>query len=186
MLREPIQDAPIDAGSEQLDEGDRESAQERITAHREPHVVHAEQRARGHRDQTAVVRRVVAEPAHDAHAEAEPDIGLDHVGVDRGQYHVGLQPRVGEGPVDAAAAGEFLDVGDERMPDQRLQRQRPSRQRMLRGHDRDVFPFERGYRHQPLGLLGHFGGDREVGFARDHRLRDLPRASCSSVSRTAG
>ena len=40
----------------------------------------------------AVARRVVRHLRDDADAEAELDVGLDHVGVERGEHDVGVSP----------------------------------------------------------------------------------------------
>ena len=64
--------------------------------------------------QVAVALRVEGHRGDDADAQPELDVGLDHVRVE-GRHHDVGRARVGEGLVDAGAAGEALVVGDQRM-----------------------------------------------------------------------
>src|SRR5690606_33555393 len=77
-LHQPLEGSTIDVGGEQFDEAERKPAQERVATDCEADVVHAEQPARRHRDQAAVLCRVVGEPGHDADPQADLHVGLDH------------------------------------------------------------------------------------------------------------
>ena len=71
-----------------------------------------------------VARGVVRHLRDDADAHAELDVGLDHVGVERGQHDVGLEALGGERRVDRRAPGEAEVVGDDRKLRERLERER--------------------------------------------------------------
>ena len=68
-----------------------------------------------HRAHHQVTQRVVAHGhfGHDADAQAQAHIGLDHIGVDGFEHDAGRELARREGMVDLAAPGEGGVVGDE-------------------------------------------------------------------------
>jgi hypothetical protein len=99
---------------EQLDQVVVVAAQVGAAAQRQAGGVGFEQVGGVDRNQPAVALRVEGQRRNDAQTEAEADVGLDHVGIERGQRDVGLRTDALEGAVDARAAGKGRVVGDQR------------------------------------------------------------------------
>jgi hypothetical protein len=72
--------------------------------------------------QLQIALRVEGHGGDNAHAEAQLDVGLDHVGIHRLQHHVGREAGLVESLVDVGAAGVARFVGDDRKTRQLLQR----------------------------------------------------------------
>ncbi|EXI75276.1 MAG: hypothetical protein AW07_01177 [Candidatus Accumulibacter sp. SK-11] len=140
--------------------------------------VASEEMLRRQRLQAAVALRVVGHAGDDAEAEAEADVGLDDVGVDRGEHHVRLHLRQLEGLVDARATGKGGVVGDQRPARQRRERERfLVEDRVAVWGDDAMHPLVAGQHHQLRILVEGFGGDGDVGLALQRPLGDLRRVA---------
>ena len=123
-----------------------------------------------------VARRIVGHLSDDADAHAEFDVGLDHVGVERGEDDIGLEFARREGRVDGRASGEAEVVGHDRILRQRLDGERLRLgQRMAPGHQHDAVPFVAGQGDE-FGIVGQrLGRDADVDVALGCLLGDLQR-----------
>lgn len=107
---------------------------------------------------------------HDAHLHAEGDILLDHIRIHRGQHDVGRHAGLPEGLVDMAAAGEADVIRDERIRRQvREGYPLAPGQSMSLGHHDHMVPFVAWKRHQVVELGQTFGGDPDIGLARQNQ-----------------
>ncbi len=124
--------------------------------------------------QAPVALRVERHLRHDAHAEAQRHVGLDHVGVERREHDPGLEPALRKGLLHQRAIGEGEVVSDDRVPCDFLQGDRRlACERVTRRHDHAAVPLVAGQRDE-LRILGDLlGGDGEVGLAAQHHLANL-------------
>ena len=89
----------------------------------------------------------------------------------------GASAGLGEGLVDARAAGEALVVGDDRILGDGLERQRLDALERVAGRDDDaVMPRVVRERHDVRVLLQRLGGNADVGAAVEQHGDDLLRA----------
>jgi hypothetical protein len=161
----------------QLDETVGEAAQEVALAHGDAGDVFAEQMAAGQHAQRLVAGRVVGHRGHDADAEAEFHVGLDHVGIEGRHDDVGREAGRGKGFVDPGAAREAFVIGDDRVLGNGFQGQRfDGFERMPGRHDHRVVPAVILERYAVAHAGDAFGGDADVGAAILQHRDDFRRA----------
>ena len=168
---------------EGLDEVAHEAAQEGAAAETDLGHAGLEQLAgiQGHQVVVVLVHRHVR---HDAHAQPEAHVGLDHVGIGGGEHHLRRQAAPIEGLVQLGAAGEAEHIGDDRVLGQRLQGQLGQRgQGMSLGHDHAAVPAVAGHHDQIAVHLQAFGGDGEIHRAVGGHLGNLRGRALMHVQR---
>ena len=134
-----------------------------------------EQMAGVQRHQIMIAVGLVTHRSDDAHAQANADIGFDHVGVDGGQHQIGGDPGLLKGVIDAGAASKRRVVGDDGIGADVGQGNRAIQlgQRVaVRGHHAAV-PAVAGQGGQLFVQQDAFGGDGEVRLAGHHHIADL-------------
>ena len=166
----------VERGRETGDEIVDVAAQEHVAAQREARRARREQ-VRGVQPLEArVADRVVGHRRDDAHAHAQLDVGLDHVGIERRQHDVRHDAFGVERRVDLRPAGEGEVVGDDRMAGERGQRQRNDLgQRMAARHQHAAVPLVAGKRHQLGKRRQRLGRNADVDLAAQRLLGDLQR-----------
>ncbi len=162
--------------AEQLREFIDEVAQ--VGAALERHARHALAEQVAHRPHHEVAQRVVAHRhlGHDAHAQAEAHVGLDHVRIDGLQHDARLQLARGEGLVDLAAPRERGVVGDEGFVGDVVHADALLlRQRMARGHHQHVLPFVAGQGDEVRVVGERLGRHADLRHLVDHHACHLVR-----------
>ena len=101
---------------------------------------------------------------------------LDHVRIHGRQDNIGRQTHSAKGLIDMSAASKADVVGDQRPSCQLFQRQGVDlRQGVPLRHYNLVRPLITGKRYQPLELAESFGGNTDIGLARQYPLRNVLR-----------
>ena len=159
---------------ELLDEIAHEATQESATAETDLGDAGLEQLAGIQAHQVTVKLGIDRHLGHDAHAQPQAYISLDHVGVGGGEHHLRGQAAVVERLVQLGTASEAEHVGDNRVFGHRFERQLwQLGQRVPLRHHHATVPLVARHHDQVTEQLQRFGGDGEIDGAIGCHLGDL-------------
>ena len=140
-----------------------------------------------HCRQGAITHGIERHFGNDADPQAQPDIGLDYVGVDRGQHHVGPQALALECLIDVGAPGKRCVVGNQRIVSQGRQRQGDAFQQwMARWRYHQMRPPETRQGEQFGVPVQCLGGYAQIRAAVKKPLADLQRTALLDVQANLG
>ena len=107
----PLRHAAGQVRGEQLDEIVHIAPQKDPAPEAQAGDAMVEQVAGVNGNQVGVQFRVVGHGGHDAHAHAQSDIGLDHIGVGGSEHDLGLEAGAVKGLIQLRAPGEPENIG---------------------------------------------------------------------------
>ena len=126
-------------------------------------------------NQVGVQFRVVGHGGHDAHAHAQSDIGLDHIGVGGSEHDLGLEAGAVKGLIQLRAPGEPENIGHDGIIGYvaELKAATKAGQGMVRWRDDAAVPVVAGHHDQVIEQLQGLRGNGELDGAGGGQFRYL-------------